>query len=145
MSRLRLSLLLIATCSYALNLPQLASNILTATTYNSSSSEQNLIPNLNNLTAASTQQPFLNTTALDLPPVSDKVEVKCTFGHELEYNDCLDALHQFLYPPFRNLTIGPRRIAWSPLDLALPVRWLSGKPVFPNPMEIKASYLYASV
>jgi len=121
-------LLSLTTCSSALNLPPNPSNLFApSTAYNLSTAELTLISTLNNSTAPPSPPPLLNLTVPNLPPASRNVEVKCSFGHELEYNACLDALNQFVYPPTRSLTIGPRRALYARWDLELPVRWLSGK------------------
>lgn len=120
---------LYAATSSALNIPNNPNSLITTpTAINLSSSELRLISSLNNSTTQPDLAPVLNLTAPNLPTLSrpKDVLVDCTFGHELEYNDCLDALNTFVYPPSRNLTIAQRIPPYVTSDLSLPVRWISG-------------------
>ena len=71
--------------------------------------------------------PLLNVTTPQVPSVSETGRIRCSYGHELRMDDCIDALNTFVYPPDRNLSIAQRNQGPQHWDLDLPVRWISGK------------------
>ena len=113
----------------ALSIPQSGHSVITTLTpSNLSSSELGLISTANSSVNAPDTAPILNLTVPDVESVPDAVNVRCSYGHELESDDCLDALNTFVYPPYRNLTIAARKVGFPFYDLDLPIRWISGKP-----------------
>lgn len=67
-----------------------------------------------------------NISSLGVFPATN-AEIKCDYGHTLEYGSCLDALLTWKRPfPDRYLTIGQRSTDQRSVDLNLPLRWMSG-------------------
>ena len=109
-----------------LNLPKPQSGIHAVwVPQNLSSPELSFISTANNFTEPTQTAPLLNTTIPDLGHASNDLQVRCTFGHDLVYNDCIDALSTFGYIPDQALTIN-QRSSHTRFDLNLPVRWISG-------------------
>lgn len=120
-------LLITAVSVTALDLPQSQHGITAATTpFNLSSSELRLISSLSNSTKAPKTTPPLNLTVPGLSLAQTNEQIRCSYGHELIYNDCLDALNTFVYPADRELSIGQRAGGRPRWDLDLPIKWISG-------------------
>ena len=100
--------------------------IASSTLSNTSESELKLISSALNYTKASDTPPLLNLSIPDVGLHSNDVQVRRSYGRELECNDCLDALNTVAYPQSRNLTVGPRKGGYPYWDLDLPLRWISG-------------------
>jgi hypothetical protein len=87
----------------------LSQSIAASAPYNLSVPDSRLISQLNTTTAKTGPSQLLNTTVPKPPLKNDQVLIDCSYGHELEYDSCLDALNTFVYPRRnRPLTIGQR-------------------------------------
>ena len=95
--------------------------------HNLPSSELRLISVANSSYRTSTDPPKLNLTTPDLNSSPAGVDIRCNYGHQLVYNDCIDALNTFIFAPDRNLTVGTRGFPAPYWDLDLPIRWISGE------------------
>ena len=127
----KVALFVTAVSAVAFSLPQSQDGILfTSAPYNLSSSESRLLHSINGSGNTATMAPLLNATIPRLPPLSDDVSIRCSYGRELRMDDCIDALNTFVYPPDRNLSIAQRAKRPQRWDLKLPVRWISGKLTF---------------
>lgn len=95
----------------ALHPPQYPNQLIAASTpYNLSSSDLRLISQVNTTAAETGPSHLFNLTVPDAPSTVNDVLIDCGYGHELEYDACLDALKTFVHPfPDRPLTIGQRR------------------------------------
>jgi hypothetical protein len=110
----------------ALNLPQDTGRILAASEgQNDSNPGFIIVPQTTNTTTAAGSLSLSNTTSSDIGLTAGKVQIQCTYGHQVETVACLDALHTFT-SGFRKseFTIGDR--ATGDWDLNLPIRWISG-------------------
>ena len=111
----------------ALSLPNLQnSGLATPALHNLSASELQLLISANNTIRPPDPAPYSNTINADPPSISNNVHYRCSYGHQLNYADCLDALSTFAFPPETTLMIG-NRVSFRKWDLNLPVRWISGE------------------
>lgn len=94
----------------ALHLPQNPSQLIAALApYNLSVPDSRLISQLNTTTPETRPSHSLNLSVPDAPSRANNVYIDCSYGHELKYDACLDALNTFVYPSRdRPLTIGQR-------------------------------------
>lgn len=94
----------------ALHFPQdLFQSIAASAPYNLSIPDSRLISQLNTTTVKNGPSHLLNTTVPKPSLKNNQVLIDCSYGHELEYDSCLDALNTFVYPHRnRPLTIGQR-------------------------------------
>ncbi|KAL6717430.1 hypothetical protein ACLMJK_005345 [Lecanora helva] len=117
-----------AVLAFAANPLQLQDGLLELSSpYELSASEARLLSSLNSSHNSSVNSPPLNVTVGSLPTAPSDARVRCGYSSELRFDDCMDALNTFVYPPRRNLSIGNRIASGqSYWDLDLPVRWVSG-------------------
>ena len=112
----------------ALYLPNFQNNeaLAAPTLHNLSASDLRLLISANNSMKPPDSAPYSNTISADPPSISNVVHYRCSYGHQLHYADCLDALSTFAFPPETTLMIGDR-VSFRKWDLNLPVRWISGE------------------